>query len=123
MKLSSIKKLAEEKAKKNGTYSIEDGEHEGTILSIRHNKENDRVYMKIELLDGTIYNSSDTLAAYCSAPLLNLILPFEDQDNMELEDIKDYAVTFTTKNNESKDGSVFSNIIDIDYIYEEDETE
>ena len=124
MKLSVIKEKAEKKAKSLGTYHIEDGQHKGVIQSVEYNQEKDRVYLKIELADGTIYKSSAELADYGIKPLFNIIEPFiDDDENIDFSEIKEYDITFTTKINESKDGNIFSNIIDFDYLYSDSEND
>lgn len=117
MKLSTIKKKAAEKAKKMGTYHIEDGIHEGTLVSAEYNEENDRVYLKFELTDGTIFKCSTDLADYKEEPLYNIISPFmNDDDEFDFEDIKDFEVQIETTTRESSNGKQYSNITEFDYL-------
>jgi hypothetical protein len=88
---------------------------------LEYNDKNDRVYLKIQLNgENTVYKSSAELADYGNKPLNKLLEPFVDDDgSVNFDDIVGYDVTFTTKTNVSKDGNQFSNIVDIDYIYED----
>ena len=123
MKISTIKQKATEKKNRLGTYHIEDGTHDGVLQSVEYNEDNDRVYLKIKLADGTVYKSSAELADYDHEPLFKIIEPFIVDDDVDFSDIKDFDVTFTTENNTSKDGRVFSNITDIEYLYSDDESD
>lgn len=124
MKLSYVQKKAAEKAKKKGTYHVEDGIHEGTLISAEYNEKNDRVYLKFELTDGTIFKCSTDLADYNYEPLSGIIAPFlDDDDEFEFEDIKDIDVQIETTTNESSDGKLFSNITDFAYMDDDCEPE
>ena len=124
MKLSTIQKKAAEKAKKIGTYHIEDGIHEGILMSVEYNEDNDRVYLKFELQDGTIFKCSTDIADYNEEPLYNIIDPFVD-DNGEIDfaQIQDVEVEIETETNESADGKQFSNITSFSYTNYGDETD
>lgn len=124
MKLSVIQKKAAEKAKKIGTYHIPDGIHEGTLISAEYNKQNDRVYLKFKLTDGTIFKCSTDLADYYYEPLSGIIAPFIDEDDeFKFEDITDIDVQIETTTNESSDGKLFSNITDFAYMDDDCESE
>ena len=122
MKLSIIQKKAAEKAKKIGTYHIEDGAHEGILLSAEYNGENDRVYLKFELQDGTYFKCSADLADYYDEPLYNIIAPFLDNDDeFDFEEIKDIDVKIVTTTRESNSGKLYSNITDFAYLDGDDD--
>ena len=117
MKFSEIKKKYAEKQAAQGTYHNPDGDHQGTIISAEYNHQNDRVYLKIELTDGTLFLSSAEVSDYAVEPLSKLIDPFvTDNGDLEFADIKGYDVAFATKARKAKNGQVFSNIVTIDYI-------
>ena len=101
MKLTTIQKKAAEKAKKLGTYHIEDGVHEGILMSVEYNEDNDRVYLKFELNDGTIFKCSTDIADYNEEPLYNIIAPFvDDNEEIDFEEIQDVEVKIETETNE-----------------------
>jgi len=121
MKLTTIKKKAAEKAKKIGTYHIEDGIHEGILMSVEYN---DRVYLKFELQDGTIFKCSTDIADYNEEPLYNIIDPFvDDNEEIDFAEIQDVEVKIETETNESADGKQFSNITSFSYTNYGDETD
>lgn len=100
-----------------GTYHIEDGVHEGTLVSAEYNEENDRVYLKFELTDGTVFKCSTDLADYNVEPLYNIISPFmDDYDEFNFKDIMDVDVQIETTTRESSNGKQYSNIIDFAYL-------
>lgn len=120
MKISGLKKKAADKAAKSGVYHIADGQHQGEIVSARYNEENDRVYLTIKLDDGTLYKNSSESADYGTEPLCNLIESiFSEDDDVEFEALAGYEVEFTTKTNSSKDGRKYSNIKEIQYLYDD----
>lgn len=122
MKLSDIKKKANAKKKRLGTYHIDEGEHEGVIKSAKYDEEKDRIYLTIELTDGTVFKSSAESADYNDEPLFNVIEPFAyDDGEINFDEIKDYEIIFTTKNNESKDGHIFSNITEFEYLLKDED--
>ena len=124
MKLTTIQERAAEKAKKLGTYHIEDGVHEGILMSVEYNEDNDRVYLKFELNDGTIFKCSTDIADYNEEPLYNIIDPFvDDNGEIDFEEIKGVDVRIETETNESADGKFFSNIVDFTYTDYGDETD
>ena len=124
MKLTTIKKKAAEKAKKIGTYHIEDGIHEGILMSVEYNEDNDRVYLKFELQDGTIFKCSTDIADYNEEPLYNIIDPFvDDNEEIDFAQIQDVEVEIETETNESADGKQFSNITSFSYTNYGDETD
>ena len=124
MKLTTIKKKAAEKAKKIGTYHIEDGIHEGILMSVEYNEDNDRVYLKFELQDGTIFKCSTDIADYNEEPLYNIIDPFVD-DNGEIDfgEIRGVDVKIETETNDAADGKQFSNITSFSYTNYGDDTD
>ena len=124
MKLQTIKQKFAKKKAAQGTYHIPDGEHEGTIVKADYNADNDRVYLKIQLENGDIFNSSAELADYGTEPLCRLIEPFVGDDGeVEFSEMTGYTVVFETKTRKSKDGKQFSNIVDLEYVTDEDEEE
>ena len=121
MKLIDIQKKADGKYKRFGTYHIPDGIHQAIITDVTHKESTDRIYMKFELGDGTIFKCSADVADFAAAPLYLVIAPFiEEEGNILLEDIKDYAVQIKTKSRETKDGKTFSNIVDFEYLDNEE---
>lgn len=124
MKLSTIQKKAAEKAKKIGTYHIEDGIHDGILMSVEYNEDNDRVYLKFKLQDGTIFKCSTDIADYNEEPLYNIIDPFVD-DNGEIDfgEISGVDVKIETETNDAADGKQFSNITSFSYTNYGDETD
>ena len=124
MKITEIKKKAAEKAKKLGTYHIEDGVHEGILMRVEYNEDNDRVYLKFELQDGTIFKCSTDIADYNEEPLYNIIDPFVD-DNGEIDfaEIESVDVIIETETNDAADGKQFSNITSFSYTNYGDETD
>ena len=124
MKLSIIQKKAAEKAKKLGTYHIEDGVHEGILMCVEYNEDNDRVYLKFELQDGTIFKCSTDIADYNEEPLYNIIAPFVDEnEEINFEEIQDVEVKIGTETNDASDGKQFSNITSFSYTNYGDETD
>ena len=124
MKLTTIQENAAEKAKKLGTYHIEDGIHEGILMSVEYNEDNDRVYLKFELQDGTIFKCSTDIADYNEEPLYNIIDPFvDDNGEIDLNEIKDVDVRIETETNDAADGKQFSNITSFSYTDYGDETD
>ena len=124
MNLETIRKKLAEKKAAQGTYHIPDGEHEGKIMSAEFNPENERVYLKIKLDAGTTFKSSAELADYGTEPLSKLIEPFVTEDGeVDFSEISGYPVIFETTSRKSKQGTVFSNIADIEYITDEDDEE
>lgn len=124
MKLSEIKKKANAKAKKLGTYHIEDGVHEGILMSVEYNEDNDRVYLKFELNDGTIFKCSTDIADYNEEPLYNIIDPFvDDNGEIDFEKIRGVDVRIETETNDAADGKQFSNITSFSYTNYGDETD
>lgn len=124
MKLSTIQKKAAEKAKKIGTYHIEDGIHEGILMSVEYNEYNDRVYLKFELQDGTIFKCSTDIADYNEEPLYNIIAPFvDDNGEIDFDEIKSVDVRIETETNDAADGKQFSNITSFSYTDYGDDTD
>lgn len=124
MKLTTIQKKAAEKAKKLGTYHIEDGVHEGILMSVEYNEENERVYLKFELNDGTIFKCSTDIADYAEEPLYNIIDPFvDDNGEIDFDEIKGVDVRIETETNDAADGKQFSNITSFSYTNYGDETD
>lgn len=70
MNLRGIKAAEAAKEKAMGTYHIKDGKHTGEILSVEYNEEKGRVYLRIQLEDGTVYKTSTDEADYAKAPPL-----------------------------------------------------
>lgn len=117
MKLSYIETKAAGKSKKFGTYHIPDGVHEAVLLDVTYKESTDRIYMKFELGAGTIFKCSADVADFAAGPLYRVIEPFiEENDNILLEGIKDYDVQIKTKSRKTKDGKIFSNIVDFRYL-------
>ena len=124
MKLSTIQKKAAEKAKKIGTYHIEDGIHEGILMSVEYNEDNDRVYLKFELQDGTIFKCSTDIADYNEEPLYNIIAPFvDDNGEIDFNEIRSVDVRIETETNDAADGKQFSNITSFSYTNYGDDTD
>lgn len=124
MKLTTIQKKAAEKAKKIGTYHIEDGIHEGILMSVEYNEDNERVYLKFELNDGTIFKCSTDIADYNEEPLYNIIDPFvDDNGEIDFKEIKGVDVRIETETNDAADGKQFSNITSFSYTNYSDDTD
>lgn len=124
MKLSTIQKKAAEKAKKIGTYHIEDGIHEGILMSVEYNEDNDRVYLKFKLQDGTIFKCSTDIADYNEEPLYNIIDPFvDDNGEIDFDEIESVDIRIETETNDAADGKQFSNITSFSYTNYGDETD
>ena len=124
MKLSTIQKKAAEKAKKIGTYHIEDGIHDGILMSVEYNEDNDRVYLKFELQDGTIFKCSTDIADYNEEPLYNIIAPFvDDNGEIDFNEIRGVDVRIETETNDAADGKQFSNITSFSYTNYGDDTD
>lgn len=124
MKLSTIQKKAAEKAKKLGTYHIEDGIHDGILMSVEYNEDNDRVYLKFELQDGTIFKCSTDIADYNEEPLYNIIAPFvDDNGEIDFNEIRGVDVRIETETNDAADGKQFSNITSFSYTNYGDDTD
>lgn len=124
MKLSTIQKKTAEKAKKIGTYHIEDGIHDGILMSVEYNEDNDRVYLKFELQDGTIFKCSTDIADYNEEPLYNIIAPFvDDNGEIDFNEIRGVDVRIETETNDAADGKQFSNITSFSYTNYGDDTD
>lgn len=72
--------------------------------------------MKFELDNGIIFKCSADVADFAAKPLYLVIAPFIEEDNVALEEIRDYPVEITTKSRKIKDGKTFSNVVDFRYL-------